>query len=1135
MHRAHPPAFLLRPAPRRRALVLGAALALAVAPTVAAAGGAQQAMAALAAPAAPPTTGSFDYAEALQDSMFFYEANRSGVLPPDNEVSWRGDSDTTDGSDHGVNLTGGYHDAGDLVKFGLPEAWAMNMLAWGLLDYKQGYVGAGQYQTALDNLRWGDDYIIAAHPSASVFYGQVADPSTDHTFWGPAETNPLTRPSSSVTSSCPGSDLVGQASAALAASSIVFKTADPKYSAQLLSQAQSLFTFADSFQGNYASCITSAQGFYNSFSGFWSQLVAAEIWLFKATGDTSWLTKAQTDYANLPLASQSTLHEFNWTVNWDDDSFADYVWLAEITGKQQYITDAENNLDWWTTGFNGSQVSYSPGGEAFLNTWGSLRYSSNAAFLAFEFSNYLTSNGLDPGRATSYHNFAVQQINYILGSNPSHESYEVGFTNGGTNKAWPQNPHNSTAHDPWSNNLTTPAQTRHIDYGLLVGGPTSNNDQFTDDRSLFQFTEGALDYNALFSGDLAALTQQFGGTPVANFPPRETPDGPQIYMQAGVNNSSSNFIEIKALVINQSAWPARPMPNASFRYYFTLDPGETPGQVTLNSPFNQCQAPTGPFQYSGSTYYVQVSCANQNIEPDGEADYPNINFEAQVQFRITFPSAHDFTKDWSFQGIPATTNATPVTVNDITLYSGNTLVWGNPPSASTPPGAPGTLSASGVTTTGATLSWGAAKAGSNALAAYDVYTSAGSLVGTTAAGVTSFSLTGLDPVRTSPYGYYVTAVDSQGYSSPPSNTATFITATDTSQGGGGPAVTPPTAPGTPTVSAVTATGATLTWTASTAGTNPVSGYQVFEVTPTPGALTTTSSLSVTLTGLHPGTAYSFDVAAADSLGNTSTASGTASFTTLAATPPGAPGTPSVTATTSSSVSLTWAASTRGTLPVASYTVNETSPAAVSAVASSTSTSATITGLSPATTYKFTVVAVDTGGDTSSASAAATATTGPASTGGATLTGQYSTSVTASSTQQVQPILAVVNNGSSAVPLSQVTIRYWFTSDSGATSFTTNCWFAAVACGNVTESVGTAASPVTGADHYLQVGFTSGAGSLAAGASTGQIQAAVNKSDWSSMSQLNDFSFNAADSSLTANPDVTVYVNGQLVYGTEPTG
>ena len=98
-----------------------------------------------AAHAAPSTTGEFDYAEALQDSMFFYEAQRSGQLPPDNEVDWRGDSDLSDGSDNGVNLTGGYHDAGDLVKFGLPEAWAMNMLAWGLLDYRRATADAGQY------------------------------------------------------------------------------------------------------------------------------------------------------------------------------------------------------------------------------------------------------------------------------------------------------------------------------------------------------------------------------------------------------------------------------------------------------------------------------------------------------------------------------------------------------------------------------------------------------------------------------------------------------------------------------------------------------------------------------------------------------------------------------------------------------------------------------------------------------------------------------------------------------------------------------------------------------------------------------------------------------------------------------
>jgi endoglucanase len=181
-------------------LTVLAAAAVALAPTTAASAASPAGLPAAAAGAAglaPGTTltpgaarpaaaagGQFDYAEALQDSMFFYQSQRSGQLPPGNEVDWRGDSDLSDGSDQGVNLTGGYHDAGDLVKFGLPEAWAMNMLAWGLIDYQQGYTDAGQYQAALDNLRWGDDYIIAAHTAPSVFYGQVADPNTDHQYWG---------------------------------------------------------------------------------------------------------------------------------------------------------------------------------------------------------------------------------------------------------------------------------------------------------------------------------------------------------------------------------------------------------------------------------------------------------------------------------------------------------------------------------------------------------------------------------------------------------------------------------------------------------------------------------------------------------------------------------------------------------------------------------------------------------------------------------------------------------------------------------------------------------------------------------------------------------------------------------------
>ncbi|GGQ04584.1 endo-1,4-beta-xylanase [Streptosporangium pseudovulgare] len=89
--------------------------------------------------------------------------------------------------------------------------------------------------------------------------------------------------------------------------------------------------------------------------------------------------------------------------------------------------------------------------------------------------------------------------------------------------------------------------------------------------------------------------------------------------------------------------------------------------------------------------------------------------------------------------------------------------------------------------------------------------------------------------------------------------------------------TPPTAPGRPSVSAVTSSGATLTWTAATDNVG-VTGYDVYSGTTRLGSATGTS---LTLTGLTPNTAYTVHVVARDAAGNTSPASGTVDFTTLA--------------------------------------------------------------------------------------------------------------------------------------------------------------------------------------------------------------------------------------------------------------
>ena len=620
------------------------------------------------APAPPAAAATYNYGEALQKSIWFYEAQAAGRKPAWNRVSWRGDSALGDGGDAGRDLTGGWFDAGDHVKFGLPMAFSATMLAWGAVDYRAAYSSSGQLTPLMNNLRWVNDYFIKAHPSANVLYGQVGNGGQDHAWWGPAEVMPMTRPAYKIDASCGGTELAGETAAAMSASSMVFRQTDPAYANTLVSHARQLYAFADTVRRRYSECITDAAGYYRSFSGYNDELVWGAIWLYRATGEAAYLDKAESYYANLSTEQQTTIKSYRWTTDWDDKSYGSYVLLARLTGKQRYIDDANRWLDYWTVGVNGQRITYSPGGLAWLQQWGSLRYAANTAFMALLYSDFLS----DATRKARYHDFAVRQINYMLGDNPRRSSYVVGF---GGNP--PRNPHHRTAHGSWSNNINEPAQNRHILYGALVGGPDAA-DNYADNRGDFVKNEVATDYNAGFTGALARMYSEFGGTPPANFPPAETPDGPEIYLQAAVNSAGTNYTEIKTYVINHSAWPARALTNGSFRYYFTLDGATTPGQLRLSSPYNQCSAPTGPTQLSGNVYYVTVSCAATSVTPIGQSES-----RREAQFRITSSGSWDPTNDWSYQDVAKTPGAAPVTVQNMALYSSTTKIYGNPPTGTT--------------------------------------------------------------------------------------------------------------------------------------------------------------------------------------------------------------------------------------------------------------------------------------------------------------------------------------------------------------------------------------------------------------------------------------------------------------------
>jgi hypothetical protein len=155
--------------------------------------------------------------------------------------------------------------------------------------------------------------------------------------------------------------------------------------------------------------------------------------------------------------------------------------------------------------------------------------------------------------------------------------------------------------------------------------------------------------------------------------------------------------------------------------------------------------------------------------------------------------------------------------------------------------------------------------------------------------------------------------------------------------------------------------------------------------------------------------------------------------------------------------------------------------------------------------------------------------------------------TTGTNSQVKPHLKIINNSTSsmpAVPLSELTVRYWYTIDAGSTTQTANCDYATRDCAQLSygaTSFVTVNPAKTNADRYFEFGFRTGAGSLAAGgnassdtspSTTGEIQLRINKSDFSNYTQTNDYSYNGV-TGYTATTKVTVYRNGTLIYGTEP--
>ncbi|KZV35180.1 endo-glucanase 2 family protein [Dorcoceras hygrometricum] len=471
----------------------------------------------------PLAMAAHDYGQALSKSILFFEAQRSGYLPSSQRVQWRGNSGLSDGKLNGVDLVGGYYDAGDNVKFGLPMAFTITMMSWSVIEYGGQMGGSGELGHAIDAIKWGTDYLIKAHPQPYVLYGEVGDGNTDHYCWQRPEDMTTSRAAYRIDPSRPGSDLAGETAAAMAAASIVFRRYNPSYSAVLLRHAHQLFEFADKYRGKYDNSITVAQKYYRSVSGYADELLWGAAWLYKATNDPYYLNYLGNNGDSLGGTGWA-MTEFGWDVKYAGvQTLVAKFLMAGKGGRYTSVFEGyKEKAEFYMCACLGKgtrNVQRTPGGLLFRQRWNNMQFVTSASFLLTVYSDYLSSAGQSLKCASGYVSpnellsFAKSQVDYILGDNPRATSYMVGYGNNYPRQvhhrassivSFKVNPSFVTCRGGYATWYNRKGSDPNLLTGATVGGPDAY-DNFADERDNYEQTEPATYNNAPLMGLLARL------------------------------------------------------------------------------------------------------------------------------------------------------------------------------------------------------------------------------------------------------------------------------------------------------------------------------------------------------------------------------------------------------------------------------------------------------------------------------------------------------------------------------------------------------------------------------------------------------------------------------------------------------
>ena len=420
-----------------------------------------------------------NYAKLLQYSMYFYDGNMCGDdVDSASAFDWRGDCHTGD------EVVGGFHDAGDHVKFGLPAGYSAATLGWGYYEFKDAYDSLGQtaHLKEITNrfCKYFKDCTVLSGDTVSKFCYQIGEGGggNDHGYWGPPETQESIKGSRKAFWTSNGaSDIAAEYAAALAVNYLNFGNAED------LKYAEALYKFST----QYNQCATDGtNGFYTSDTYEDDQAWAAGF-LYLATKDD----KYKSFMDNFFATGNRQWGEVYTPLGWSNAESGAAALYGEIAGDWKWANSyVSKNCTDKSTFWMPSWAS-----------WGSARTNTAMQLVAMVISKHTDND---------YSDWCKAQMGMILGDNSTGKNLVVGF-NGNS----PKYPHHRAAsgHAYTSSDEATPTWDEtngHVLVGALVGGPTSSdfstyNDSIKDAVS----NEVALDYNAAFVGAAAALYDKY--------------------------------------------------------------------------------------------------------------------------------------------------------------------------------------------------------------------------------------------------------------------------------------------------------------------------------------------------------------------------------------------------------------------------------------------------------------------------------------------------------------------------------------------------------------------------------------------------------------------------------------------------